>query len=82
MFFGLVTIANVKYSLIGAKKINIMDERNSGPYDADVEYLESDGKQYIDTGYVFSNGYTYKFSIMPITSYSIYYWLLKGFIQN
>ena len=38
------------------------------PYDAEVEYLESTGTQYLDTGYAFTDGYTFELDFDGIGS--------------
>ena len=44
--------------------------RNTLPYDAEVEYIESTGTQYIDTNYAFTDDYTFEICFSGMTTNS------------
>ena len=59
-------------SMLAAER-NYTEEQSEVLFDAEVEYLESTGTQYIDTGFTFSDGYSFSFKFRPINSPFIAY---------
>ena len=65
--------------------INLRDALMAGkrlPYDAEVEYLESTGTQWIDTGLPGVDGYTFKADFMYTSLYSGYNYLAGSGVSS
>lgn len=60
------TARDVKRVSVGG--VTLWEKANPLPYDAEVEYLESTGTQWIDTGFAPSGGYRYEISVSHTTN--------------
>lgn len=63
-------IGNIRYKpMVGDNRASfLVEEHVPLPYDTEVEYLQSSGTQYIDTGYAYADGYTFEIDFLGMTS--------------
>ena len=71
-FLYLAGYASPVRSNMGGRNTSLVEEKGQYPYDSEVEYLESTGTQYIDTGLTFNTDCAFEFNVNAYRSDSYY----------